>query len=349
MNEIIALQSNLHRNTTTMALQKPYFFHRFEWVLAVVALVCLITFRVSLLESHESNQIFGDNLTSHEVKRTVRWTCVRDVQLLCHSGSEPPIIATVAGTQTSPLSLVGDRTWAGRRLLVDVPIDPHGPGPEKVGRHFLTNQEYEACLWHHYQKNSLITDACQRAVKLAPTKIAHLELVGAMDPDIDLYIIIFVAFVAVLAVAVGFAPRRQGHSVSGKRRFQQVLDDPLLRRDIERQVIANVGEEGLVDFMEKLQKKAATFDPVTASVEQRMHKVRRLRLLLLVLLVANIFLATLYRDRRMTSLYAEILILGTFIASYLERKTESKDNPITKPLLSDGDHGSDADTNIAVV
>ena len=206
------------------------------------------------------------------------------------------------------------------------------------------------CLQHLYNQDYLISQQCARAMRVARKRAVELEIYW--DTPIAsilwwFYLAIGLGSLVTLASPLG---EMETSKQRKRRQFRQVLQDPILRRGIERDARAEFGEDHakVAEFMTGLDAKAAamegTYDEewrrkeaVRTAWKERVQCLWGVRKLLLLLFVVSCVLLYVDRPKAGVVMQGGFILAGIFVLTYfcLPRAPEEqvKASEAEEPLL----------------
>jgi hypothetical protein len=188
--------------------------------------------------------------------------------------------------------------------------------------HIFYEEYQEVCLYPHYAAGTLITNNCASAMEAAAGKLRELEMEEEGFAAFT-HTFSFGGNLLCLLILIAFFSQRQRMEKrveKGRRRLEQELNDPLLRRVLEKRAAASLPEEQIMGFISKLDKKAADMDSQATALKLVRRQVRAFRFILLFNLLLTTLVDVFLWAFHVTSIarYLETTILSILVltASY---------------------------------
>jgi hypothetical protein len=263
-----------------------------RWVLANV-----VDFFASDGADHESKSM-GRGVTTRawtrdELKELYRW----NVQYM-HMHADKNVLPIYkkfllrVSDAIEELETLTLSSWAGHTTSNTISLDIRTHTDNKQAYPIFYEESQGVCLYPHYAAGTLITNNCAQAMEVAPAKFRELEkeekgLFATLTHAISFggNLLCFLLLIPLFSQRQRIEKRVE----KVRRQLEQELNDPFLRRLLEKKAAAGLPEEQIAGFVSKLDNKAATLDSRGPALELMRRGVRNFRFFVLF----NLLLTTL--------------------------------------------------------
>jgi hypothetical protein len=292
-----------------------------RWILSNV-----VDFFASDGADHESKAM-GRGVTTRawtrdELKELYR----RTVQLAsADSVGDKPIYKFILRVSEAieELETLTSSSWAGHTPNISTgSLEIRTHTDIKQAYHIFYQEYQEICLYPHYAAGTLITNNCAQAMEAAPAKLRELEMEEEGFAAFTHTFSFGGNYLCFLLLIAFFSQRQRMEKrvEKGRRRLEQELNDPLLRRVLEKRAAAVLPEEQIAGFVSKLDNKAAALDSRGAALKLVRRQVRKFRFFVLFNLLLTTLVDVFLWAFHVTSIarYLETTILSILVltASY---------------------------------